>query len=129
MSPERAHKAHEIVWASPALWVSSIVSYAGRSVTLFTAHNAEGVMFAQVLNIVADRIPQILKMNVPVPDHIPFYMDKVIPEDHDRQTNNETQLSKPAAPHPIASDFELSLHAQQCPAKLSAVPLKSSQRL
>ena len=73
----------------------------------------------QVVNIVADRMPQILKMGVPVPDHIPFYMDKVIPEDHDRQTNNETQLSKHAAPHPqthalTTPDSGSALHVQPC---------------
>ena len=73
----------------------------------------------QVVNIVADRMPQILKMGVPVPDHIPFYMDKVIPEDHDRQTNNETQLSKHAAPLPpthalMSLDFGRALHVQPC---------------
>ena len=60
-----------------------------------TAYTAQVVLHMQVLNIVADRMPQILKMGVPVPDHVPFYMNNIIPEDHERQINNETQLSKP----------------------------------
>ena len=73
------------------------VRHSARSLGEFTA---QAVLNVQVLNIVAGRIPQILNMGVPVPDHIPFYMDNVIPEDHDRQINNETQLSKHAPLHP-----------------------------
>lgn len=65
-----------------------------NSVSSTTASTAQAILHMQVLNIVAERMPQILKMGVPVPDHVPFYMDNVIPEDHDRQINNETQLSK-----------------------------------
>ncbi len=85
---------------SPDLWTSSIVSQTDCSVSRPTAFTAQAVVYMQVVNMVADRMPQILKMGVPIPDHIPFYMDKTIPEDHDRQINNGTQLSKHAAPQP-----------------------------
>ena len=34
----------------------------------------------QVVDIVADRIPEIVQMGVPIPDHIPFNLDNVIPD-------------------------------------------------
>ncbi len=48
----------------------------------------------QVLDIVADRTPEIVNMGVPIPEHIPFNLDNVIPKDFDRKSNYATQLSE-----------------------------------
>ena len=34
----------------------------------------------QVVDVVADRIPEIVQRGVPIPDHIPFNLDNVIPD-------------------------------------------------
>ena len=52
-------------------------------------------MSTQLLDIVADRMPEILKMGVPIPEHIPLGLDNVNPRVPNGQIQNETQLSKP----------------------------------
>lgn len=47
----------------------------------------------QVLNLVADRIPEIVRMGVPIPEHIPFNLDNVIP-DHTRMQKGQVPMSK-----------------------------------
>ena len=51
----------------------------------------------QLLYIVKERMPEILNMGVPIPEHIPLSLDNVIPQVTlmDIHLKKETQLSKP----------------------------------
>ncbi len=47
----------------------------------------------QVVDVVAERIPQIVQMGVPIPEHIPFNLDNVIP-DPSKLSQNQVQLGE-----------------------------------
>ena len=47
----------------------------------------------QVVDIVADRIPEIVQMGVPIPEHIPFNLDNVIP-DPSKLSQGQVQLGE-----------------------------------
>ena len=63
---------------------------------MFCAHHPDAchLLLIQVLDIVADRTREIVNMGVPIPEHIPFNLDNVIPKDHNRKLHSATQLSE-----------------------------------
>ena len=73
----------------------------------------------QVLDIVADKTPDIVNMGVPIPEHIPFDLDNVIPKDHDRKQYNATRLSE------FTMDLMTSMKPETSSAPCLRIPLTS----
>jgi hypothetical protein len=49
----------------------------------------------QFLDIVTERMPEILNMAVPIPEHIPLGLDNLYPQVPRDQIQKEAQLSEP----------------------------------